>query len=66
MTKLTRRAFVGAGAGGMAGAWLAACEPNAPSQAPDPTPPDATGRTRRPGLGPGAGGLPRSNPARPT
>ena len=38
MTTLTRRAFVGAGAGGMAGAWLAACEPNTPSQAPDPTP----------------------------
>lgn len=46
MAELSRRAFVGAGATGLAGAWLAACEPNpstragdeAPPAEPDPTP----------------------------
>ena len=41
MAGLSRRGFLGTGAAGVAGAWLAGCEPNAPSQAADgiPIPP---------------------------
>ena len=39
MTRLSRRGFVGAGAAGMAGAWLAGCEQNTPPRADVNAPP---------------------------